>query len=224
MTQQITQQKTREVQSSYDRGADEYARHIYDELRHKPFDRQLLDRFADCVRGAGMVCDLGCGPGQIARYLHDREVNVCGMDLSPGMIARARQLNPGIEFTTGNMLALNVPDQSWTGIAAFYAIVNFPPADLIVAMREMHRALGPGGWLLLAFHLGHEVVHEDNLWGNPVSLDFYFFRTEQVTADLRSAGFAIEEVIERGPYPPEVEYQSQRAYVLARKPADTIRL
>jgi SAM-dependent methyltransferase len=218
MTAVMTTQKTSEVQAGYDRVADEYANHIYDELRHKPLDRQLLDRFAEHVKGAGSVCDLGCGPGQVARYLHEHDVTVCGVDLSPGMIEQARRLNPGIEFVVGNMFALPVDDDSWAGIAAFYAIVNLPAGDLLPAMREMRRALRPGGWLLLSFHLGEEIEHVDDLWGCAVSLDFYFFRAEQVTSDLGAAGFEVEEVIERGPYAPEVEYQSRRAYIFARKP------
>jgi hypothetical protein len=31
-----------DVQTGYDRVADEYVRRIYDELQHKPLDRQLL--------------------------------------------------------------------------------------------------------------------------------------------------------------------------------------
>ncbi len=212
------EQRTDQVQAGYDRLAEEYARHIYDELRHKPLDRQLLDRFAKNFNGGGMVCDLGCGPGQVARYLHDRGVAVCGMDLSPGMVEKARQLNPDIEFLEGNMLALPVDDHEWAGIAAFYAIVNFPPGDLLPVMREMHRALQPGGRLLMSFHVGEEIEHVEDLWGCAVSLDFYFFRTEQVTSALRAAGFDVEEVVERGPYAPEVEYQSRRAYIFARKP------
>lgn len=217
----MTKQKTSEVQSGYDRLAGEYARHIYDELRHKPLDRQLLDRFAERVKDMGTACDLGCGPGQVARYLQERGVAVCGVDLSPGMIEQAKQLNPGIEFMQGNMLALPVDNDAWAGIAAFYAIVNFPPGDLLPVMREMRRVLRPGGWLLLSFHIGEEIEHVEDLWGCAVSLDFYFFRTERVTGDLQAAGFEIEKVIERGPYAPEVEYQSHRAYIFARKPLET---
>jgi trans-aconitate methyltransferase len=57
----------RDVQTAYDTVADEYVRRIYDELQHKPFDRELLDQFAARVRQSGMVCDLGCGPGHVAR-------------------------------------------------------------------------------------------------------------------------------------------------------------
>lgn len=213
----MTEQKTSEVQPSYDRVADEYARHIYDELRHKALDRQLLDRFADQVRGEGLVCDLGCGPGQVARYLHERGVAMCGIDLSPGMVERARQLNPGIEFWQGDMTSLDVASGAWAGIAAFYAIVNLSPVDVERAFREMERVLRPGGTLLLSFHIGEEVSHVEDLWGCKVSLDFYFYRTADVASCLRAAGFDIDDIIEREPYAPEVEYQSRRAYIFARK-------
>jgi SAM-dependent methyltransferase len=214
----IIAQKTSEVQSSYDRVADEYVRHVYDELRRKPLDQQLLDRFADAVRGVGLVCDLGCGPGHVARYLHGRGVEMCGVDVSQGMITRARELNPGIEFRLGDMKNLDAPTDAWAGIAAFYAIVNLPPADVEQALREMKRVLQPGGRLLLSFHIGEEVSHLDDLWGCAVCLDIFFWRTEDVAVYLRAAGFDVEEIVEREPYAPEVEYQSRRAYIFARKP------
>jgi hypothetical protein len=34
---------------------------------------------------------------------------------------------------------------------------------------------------------------------------------------LEDAGLVIDEIIEREPYAPEVEYQSRRAYIFARK-------
>ncbi len=215
----MIEQNTSDVQSSYDNVADEYVRHIYDELRHKPLDRQLLDKLAASVGNATPVCDLGCGPGQVARYLQERGVQVCGVDLSEVMVDRARRLNPGIEFRQGDMLALDVADGEWAGVAAFYSIVNLPRGDVPPALREMRRVLRPGGHLLLAFHIGDNVLHEDDLWGVKVCLDFYFFSPDEVTGYLKSAGFEIEEVIEREPYP-EVEYPSRRAYIFARKPIE----
>jgi ubiquinone/menaquinone biosynthesis C-methylase UbiE len=141
------------------------------------------------------------------------------VDLSLGMVERARQLNPGIEFIQGDMKALDLEDGAWAGIAAFYAIVNMPPDDLTEALREMERVLRPGGLILLSFHIGEEVSHVEDLWGCAVCLDFYFFRTGDVAGYLRAAGLEIEEIVERQPYTPEVEYQSRRAYIFARKPS-----
>jgi ubiquinone/menaquinone biosynthesis C-methylase UbiE len=212
-------QKLSDCQSSYDRIAEEYTARIAGELEHKPMDRMVLDDFAARIKGAGRVCELGCGPGHVARYLHDRGVDVFGIDLSLGMLEQARKLNPAIEFQQGNMLALDVEDSAWAAIVAFYSIVHIPKADIPQAFGEMFRVLQRGGLVFLAFHVGIEVLREENLWGHQVSLDLVFFGRKEVERYLATAGFAIEDSIERNPYAPEVEYQSRRAYILARKPA-----
>jgi SAM-dependent methyltransferase len=208
---------TKSVRESYDRLADEYTRRIADELQHKPLDRRLLDRFAAAVAGRGEVSDMGCGPGHVARYLRDAGAPVFGLDLSPQMLVQARQLNPDISFREGNMMGLDLADGALAGIAAFYAIVNIPKESLPVVFREMHRVLQPDGLLLLAFHCGDEALHENEVWGRAISMDFFLFQPTVIRQHLEAAGFAIEEVVERGPYPPEVEYQSRRAYIFARK-------
>lgn len=209
---------TQSLRESYDRLAEEYTRRIFQELQSKPLDRELLDRFAAEVIGRGEVCDMGCGPGHVARYLHDAHVSIFGMDLSSGMVEQARQLNPGISFHEGNMLSLDLPDNTLAGITAFYAIVNLSRELLPAVFREMERVLQPGGLLLLAFHIGDEFLHTDELWGRPVSMDFFHFQTVDIQHDLQEAGFAVKQIIEREPYAPEVEYQSRRAYIFARKP------
>ncbi len=208
---------THSIQESYDRLADAYTRHLFDELLNKPLDRELLTRFAAEV-GSGQVCDMGCGPGHIARYLHDAGVTVFGLDLSSAMLEQARKLSPDIRFTEGNMLALDLADRTLAGITAFYAIVNLAPELLPQVFREMERVLQPGARLLLSFHMGNEIVQVKELWDQPIALDFYFFDPAIIQHQIESAGLWIEEVIERGPYAPEVEHQSRRAYIFARKP------
>lgn len=207
-----------DFQKSYDSVAEDYALNFLDELDKKPFDRKMLDWLAEKVGGRGIVCDMGCGPGQAARYLSERGVESCGIDLSPEMVKKAQKLNPEISFRQGNMLSLdNVADASLGGIAAFYSIIHIQRADLNRALSELKRILLPGGSLLLAFHLGNEVVHMDEWWGKQVALDFFFYEREEMKDELQATGFEIEEVIERDPYP-NVEYPSRRAYIFSRKP------
>jgi SAM-dependent methyltransferase len=207
---------TKPIRESYDRLAEEYARRIFDELQHKPLDRELLDRFAKQVSGRGEVCDMGCGPGHVARYLRDAGASVFGLDLSLGMLKQARKLNADIPFREGNMMSLDLADGTLAGIAAFYAIVNIPKPSLLVIFREMARVLRSGGLLLLAFHAGDQVLQEEELWGHKLSMSFLFFQPSEIQLDLEAAGFVIEEVVEREPYP-DVEYPSRRAYMFARK-------
>jgi SAM-dependent methyltransferase len=210
--------KPANIRESYDAVARAYAEEIYEELKSKPFDREVLDRFADRVRGRGRVCDLGCGPAQIARYLKDRGADAFGLDFSAGMLAQARRLNPDLHFVQGSMLALGLAADTLAGIAAFYSIIHIPRRQVVTALAEMRRALKPGGHLLLTFHLGSEDSHHEEMLGQAVSLDMTLFTSGEMSGYLREAGFRIDEVLERDPYAPEVEYQSRRGYILASKP------
>src|SRR5262245_50259569 len=131
--------RSRPTRESYDRVAGEYTRNVADELDGKPFDRAFLERLALDLRGRGVVCDMGCGPGHVGRFLADLEVQVVGMDLSPGMLAEARARNPEIRYVLGDMRALPVDDGVWAGIVAFYAIVHLLPDELPQAFAEFAR-------------------------------------------------------------------------------------
>jgi len=210
---------TQAVRESYDRVAAEYAEHYYHELLHKPVDRELLARFAAQIKDCGEVCDMGCGPGHVARYLQDAGLaRVSGLDLSPRMVEQAERLNPDIAFRVGDMLDLRLADGSLAGVVAFYAIVNIPRNQLPTVFGEMWRVLQPGGRLLLSFHIGDETIHCDELLGQAVAMDFFMFQPADIAKLIETAGFALDDVIVRGSYAPEVEYQSRRAYVFARKP------
>jgi SAM-dependent methyltransferase len=204
-----------QIRESYDSAAEAYAEHLATELEHKPLDRHLLNRFAESLRGRGLVADLGCGPGQIAAYLQQQGVDVVGIDLSPEMIRVASQLNPGLAFRVGDMRQLDFPDAALAGVVAFYSIVHFLPSDLGPVFREVRRTLASDGLALLAFHVGDQAVHVDDLYGAPVSLDFQFHRPGQVVETLGPAGLSVIEHVERAPYE-GAEYPSHRCYLLAK--------
>jgi SAM-dependent methyltransferase len=207
-----------QTRKSYDLVAEEYVRRLYHELENMPLDCEVLERFARAVRDQGLVYEIGCGPGQVARYLHERGVAVVGLDLSPRMVELARQLNPGIAFQQGDMAKLQAQDASWAGIVAFYSIIHIPRSEVVAVLSEWRRVLQPGGLALLSFHRGQKAQHVDTLWDKQISLDFTFFEGAEMEGYLHKAGYVVQERRERGPYP-GIEVETQRCYVLARKPA-----
>src|SRR5512138_1705379 len=202
------------TQASYDQVAKEYAEKFKDEMDDKPFDRDCLDRLAREVGELGPICDMGCGPGQIARYLHEKGIATLGVDLSPRMVEEAQRLNPEVHFHQGDMLALPDADDSWGGIAAFYCIIHIPRERIVDALHEMKRVLKPGGVLLITFHIGSEIKHLDDWWEKPVNLDFAFYQPEEMEKWLMEAGFELEKTLVREPNP-EVEVATRRAYLFA---------
>ncbi|WP_198292702.1 class I SAM-dependent methyltransferase, partial [Salinispora arenicola] len=94
----------------------------------RPLDRALLGAFAERVRRSGniRVADVGCGPGRVTILLHRLGLDAFGIDLSPQMVALARQTYPELGFEVGSMLALHVSDASLGGLLAYYSIIHVP--------------------------------------------------------------------------------------------------
>jgi len=219
----VTQDRMAATQASYDAVAAAYAEAMSDELRRKPLDRALLTAFAEQVReqavdsrDAPRVWDVGCGPGHVTAFLAGLGLRPAGVDLSHGMVAEARKRHPDLEFGTGSMTALPAADASWDGLVSFYSLIHMiDDADLRAALAEYRRVLADGGLLLLAVHTGDEVRHSAEWFGAEVDVSFRFFDPAWLGAELEQAGFTVESLTRRQPYP-GAEVATPRAYFLAR--------
>lgn len=207
------------VVASYDALASTYAEHLADELDHKPFDRWLLGRVAALADG-GPVVDVGTGPGHVAAHLAAAGARVTGVDLSSAMVAEARRRFPDLRFEVGDLTALlRPPDASgWSAVTGWYALVHLASSEVAPAVAALARVLAPGGWLALALHLGDEVRHADELWDQAIDVDFVLHDRDVVLAAVRAAGLNDVEWYVRSPLT-GVEVESERLYVLARRPA-----
>ena len=211
------------TEASYDAVAAAYAEAMSGELRRKPLDRALLTAFAEQVReqavdsrDAPRVWDVGCGPGHVTAFLAGLGLRPAGVDLSHGMVAEARKRHPDLEFGTGSMTALPAADASWDGLVSFYSLIHMiDDADLRAALAEYRRVLADGGLLLLAVHTGEEVRHSAEWFGAEVDVSFRFFDPAWLGAELEQAGFTVESLTRRQPYP-GAEVATPRAYFLAR--------
>jgi SAM-dependent methyltransferase len=206
------------VGGSYDRIARQYAEEFDGELAHHPLERALLGALPELAGldvSPGVVADLGAGPGHVARYLRGAAVPTVAIDLAPAMAAEAHHRNR-VPSAAGSLTALPVADGSLAAAVVFYAVIHLDDDGLADAAGEMARVLRPGGVALVSIHIGDEVRHVDDWHGEPVDLDFRFLQPGTVRRVLAEAGLAVEAILEREPIP-DVEAQTRRAYLLARR-------
>jgi SAM-dependent methyltransferase len=105
----------------------------------------MLEKRAD---SGSPVLDLGCGCGvPVARRLA-RRYSVTGVDFSPVQIARARELVPGATFVCADMTTLRYPNESFSAITCFFAIIHVPLDEQPALLRSVGQWLRPGGLFL----------------------------------------------------------------------------
>ncbi|MCF6386195.1 class I SAM-dependent methyltransferase [Mycobacterium sp. MBM] len=206
------------TRDGYDRTAGGYVAAFQHHLDDKPLDHAMLRAFTDMVPPNQRVIDIGCGTGAATAILRDSGAQVSGIDLSPNMIAEARRLHPGIEFTVGSMTGLELADGSVGGVCAWYSVIHIPDEHLPAVFAEFHRVLAPGGVALLAFQVGDRPRHLTEAFGEPVDLTFHRRRPDTVAQLLGEAGLPVHARLVREPDGDGVESTPQ-GYLIARKPA-----
>lgn len=189
------------TRAAYDAVAVRYAELFRDAMAEAPVDRAMIAAFAELVRsaGAGQVADLGCGPGRMTAYLRSLGLDVFGVDLSPTMIAIAREKHPELRFEEGEMTSLDLTDGALGGILSWYSVIHTPPEELPAVLAEYRRVLRPGGYLLVGFfHSEDEPVAFDH----KVTLG-YRWPADRLASLLDEAGFAEIARLVREPGPSE---------------------
>ena len=203
------------VGRTYDTVAEEYATAFGDDLQQLEFDRLFLDEFAGRLPRRGPVLDIGCGPGQVAGYLADREVVTIGIDLAPRMLQVARRRHPDIALVAADMRRLPIRAESCAGLVAFYSLPFLARRELPGAIGELRRLLPPGGVLGLATHLGQGEISGSSEWfGHQIDpLSATLLDNQEIELALASAHFRVDVTRQRGPL--AHEHQGPRVYVIA---------
>ena len=107
---------------------------------------QLLD-----LRPGMSLVELGCGPGWMTIFAARHGLDATGYDISPEMIdiarSRAGAEKVTAQFEVGDMERLDL-EKRFDACLVYDALHHTPRADLVFGAA--HRALKPGGRLLLA--------------------------------------------------------------------------
>ena len=203
------------IRKSFNLAAEKYYELFKDEMKQKECDRIILDKFAGNFDSGSIVCDVGCGPGHITRYLLDKGLNVFGVDISERCIEIARRENPKVRFQVMDMARLDLADESIDGIISFYSIIHTPKRLVNVLFSEFSRVLRGGGIILVVVKRGSSEGYVDELLGFKTRLYSTYFTEEELETYLQTSGFEVIFMETRRPY--DFEIPVERVYAVGKK-------
>lgn len=144
---------------------DDYLYFYRDRLTNENSDRESATIWDVLKLEPGTrVLDLACGHGRIANRLAAKGAQVTGLDVTPRFIeiarseAKARDLQ--IEYVQGDMRSISWEETFDAVVNWFTSFGYFSDDDNRQVLRNVHRALVPGGQFLL------ETLHRDAIVGN----------------------------------------------------------
>jgi SAM-dependent methyltransferase len=182
-------------------GYGEWAATYEDTVRDE-MDLRLLSRLT-CVQWPRVerAVDLACGSGRVGAWLVAHGVTrIDGLDLTPQMLARARQRRIYGLLHEGDLRQAPFDGQTYDLVTVSLADEHLP--DLAPMYAEAARLLRPGGWFVLAgYHpqflmaLGMP-THFHRADGDPVAIETYVHLFSDHVRAARSTGFELVEMHE----------------------------
>lgn len=192
------------TRKSYNLAAEKYFELFKDEMKQKEYDRALLDEFSSHFGPESIICDLGCGPGHITRYVHDKGLNIFGVDVSEKCVEIARRENPGMLFEIMDMADLDLADESVDGIISFYSIIHTPKRFQPILFSEFNRVLKMGGRVCVVVKKGDTEGCVEELEGFKTRLYFTNFNEDEIRSYLEANKFIVTSLETRHPYDFEI--------------------
>ncbi len=111
---------------------------LFSRLFGLPWYRNTLEQWvAPILTPNAVVLEVGCAGGDFARSLAERGMNVCAVDRSSQMIAKAEQITSQVKFDQADATKLPFPDQHFDAVlaASLINVVDSPVAVLNEMLR-----------------------------------------------------------------------------------------
>ena len=147
--------------------------------------------FCERLRKGAAVLELGCGPGNVTRYLLDLrpDLKITGTDMAPKMIELARVNNPQAEFMLLDCRAIDTVAGQDDGVMAGFCLPYLTHAEAAQMVADAARILSARGVLYLSTMEEDDNISklQTNSMGDQVQMHYY--KAEYLQQLMANNGF-----------------------------------
>jgi cyclopropane fatty-acyl-phospholipid synthase-like methyltransferase len=178
---------------------------LYSNITHQQFIQEFLDHLSP----HSTILDAACGAGRYEPFLLEKGHTVIGVDQSQGMLARAKEKFPNVQYQKIGLQEIAYQD-IFDGVICMDAMENVCPEDWMLVLNNFHHALKAEG----CFYFTAETI--ENADENEIKQAFV--RAQQDGLPVVYGEFPDEEVYHYHPSNQQVrEWTEQAGFEILRE-------
>lgn len=170
---------------TYNKIAQEYDKEFGNDYSDTPY----VDKFLNYLEGK-KVLDIGCGVGNLTKYIMDKGFNIEGIDLSKEMLNIAKRKYSDIKFYEMNMKEITL-GKKYDGIMLAYSLFHLTKKEVIEVLPKYYDLLNSNGkiLLILQYGQGERIVDEPLKEGLKIFINYY--SQDEIIEILKNNSFKI---------------------------------
>jgi len=180
---------------------------------------QTYDMFCEAITAKNAtVLELGCGPGNITKYLLTQrpDFKIDAVDVAPNMIALAQQNNSTAQCKVMDVREIDSIQKPYNAIVCGFCIPYLSAADVSKLITDCHHLLLQNGVFYLSFVVGDYNQSDYQKGSSGDRVYFYYHSLESVVESFEKQAFSINNLIAVN-YPKNDNTEEIHTIIIARK-------
>jgi len=148
------------------------------------------------VKQDAKILELGCGPGNITKYLlsNHPHFEIVGVDVAPNMIAIAKEYNPHATFIEMDIRHIDSIHSKFDAIIGGFCLPYLSHEDAVQLLKNSYNLLNENGLFYLSFIEGKPNESNFQVASTGHRSYFYFYQLDELIAQLANHHFELVKI------------------------------
>lgn len=174
---------------------DKYAKNFENQFMDLKLYRHLFDEYFKFIKPGDTLLDLGCGPGNVAKYLKDKDnsLNLIGVDLSKEMIALAQKNVKDAQFIVNDIRNISFNENQFDGIIASFCLPFLYDNEAVSFIEKIAKYTRKNGYIFLSTMMGNKHGFEKTSFSEDNIMFFNYYSEKFLMSQYEKNGLFVEK-------------------------------